>query len=124
MPATLFSLSGRLNEASARLPFAFAGLVAGFFLGLVPADQVFTGFGHPAVIIIALVLIVSRGLYRSGAIELVARHVLHWARSLQTHIGLMAAIAALLSSIMNNVAALALLMPVDRSPRYSGAWSP
>ncbi len=92
---------------------AFAGLVAGFFLGFIPAGKVFSGFGHPAVIIIALVLIVSRGLYRSGAIELVARQVLHWANSLQTHIGLMAAIAAVLSSIMNNVAALALLMPVD-----------
>jgi len=92
---------------------AFAGLVAAFFLGYVPSDKVFSGFGHPAVIIIALVLIVSRGLYRSGAIELVARQILRWATSLQAHIGLMASIAAALSSLMNNVAALALLMPVD-----------
>lgn len=92
---------------------AFAGLVAAFFLGYVPSDKVFSGFGHPAVIIIALVLIVSRGLYRSGAIELVARQILRWATSLQAHIGLMGSIAAALSSLMNNVAALALLMPVD-----------
>ncbi len=92
---------------------AFAGLVAGFFLGVIPSDQVFSGFGHPAVIIIALVLIISRGLYRSGAIEMLTRHLLDSARSLQGHIGVMATVSAVLSSIMNNVAALALLMPVD-----------
>ncbi len=92
---------------------AFAGLVAGFFLGVVPSGQVFSGFGHPAVIIIALVLIVSRGLFRSGAVELLTRQIHQWAYSMQAHIGLMATVAAALSSIMNNVAALALLMPVD-----------
>ena len=92
---------------------AFAALVVGFVAGVIPKDQVFTGFGHPAVIIIALVLIVSRGLLRSGAIEMVARRVMDSSRSLSGHIGLMAGIAAGLSAVMNNVAALALLMPVD-----------
>ncbi|MCW9049568.1 MAG: SLC13 family permease, partial [Deltaproteobacteria bacterium] len=41
---------------------AFAALVLAFLTGVIPKDQVFSGFGHPAVIIIALVLIVSRGL--------------------------------------------------------------
>ncbi|MDH3767920.1 MAG: SLC13 family permease, partial [Gammaproteobacteria bacterium] len=92
---------------------AFAGLVAAVFLGVVPADRFFSGFGHPAVVIIALVLIASRGLYRSGAIELIARQLTDSARSLQTHIGVMAAIAAALSSVINNVAALTLLMTID-----------
>ena len=60
-----------------------------------------------------LVLIVSRGLARSGAIELIARRVVDSSRGLNCHVGMMAGIAAVLSSIMNNVAALALLMPVD-----------
>jgi len=92
---------------------AFAGLVIAYLIGAVPADSVFSGFGHPAVAIIALVLIISRGLSRSGAIELLSRHLLDASRSLQAHVGIMAAISAALSSIMNNVAALALLMPLD-----------
>ena len=92
---------------------AFGALVAGYLLGVIPEAEVFSGFGHPAVIIIALVLIVSRGLSRSGAIEAVALRMLDSSRGLQAHIGLMAGISAVLSTVMNNVAALALLMPVD-----------
>ena len=51
---------------------AFMALTAALILGVVPTEQAFSGFGHPAVAIIALVLIVSRGLSRSGAIELLA----------------------------------------------------
>lgn len=92
---------------------AFTALVVAFMLGVVPKEEVFSGFGHPAVLIIALVLIVSRGLFRSGAIELLASRIMDSAHSLQTHIGIMTGISAALSSIMNNVAALALLMPMD-----------
>ncbi len=103
---------------------AFAALVIAFLAGVIPKEQVFSGFGHPAVIIIALVLIVSRGLSRSGAIEMLARQVVDSSRSLQKHIGVMAAISAALSSIMNNVAALALLMPVDMQAAQRAKRSP
>jgi di/tricarboxylate transporter len=92
---------------------AFAGLVVAYLIGVVPASQVFSGFGHPAVAIIALVLIVSRGLSRSGAIELLAHRLLDASRGVRLHISIMAGTAAALSSVMNNVAALALLMPLD-----------
>jgi di/tricarboxylate transporter len=92
---------------------AFSGLLIAYLIGAVPADSVFSGFGHPAVAIIALVLIISRGLSRSGAIELISRHLLDASRSLQAHVGVMATLSAALSSVMNNVAALALLMPLD-----------
>ena len=92
---------------------AFVALLAALLTGIVPADKAFSGFGHPAVIIIALVLIVSRGLSNSGAIELLARYVVSGSRKLAAHIGIMSALAAVLSALMNNVAALALLMPVD-----------
>jgi di/tricarboxylate transporter len=92
---------------------AFSGLLIAYLIGAVPADSVFSGFGHPAVAIIALVLIISRGLSRSGAIELLSRHLLDASRSLQAHVGIMATLSAALSSVMNNVAALALLMPLD-----------
>ena len=92
---------------------AFAALVLGAALGLVPADEVFSGFGHSAVAIIALVLIVSRGLSASGAVEMMASKVLDSARPVPLHIAVMAAVGAGLSAVINNVAALALLMPLD-----------
>jgi len=92
---------------------AFVALLAALLSGIVPVDKAFSGFGHPAVVIIALVLIVSRGLSNSGAIELLARHVVSRSRKLAAHIGIMSSLAAVLSAMMNNVAALALLMPVD-----------
>ncbi|MGB5261248.1 MAG: SLC13 family permease, partial [Gammaproteobacteria bacterium] len=92
---------------------AFIALTVALLLGVVPKDQAFSGFGHPATIIIALVLIVSKGLSNSGVVELVARQVSRFSQSVQTHITAMAGIAAGLSAVMNNVAALALLMPVD-----------
>lgn len=103
---------------------AFAALAIAFIAGVIPKDQVFSGFGHPAVVIIALVLIVSRGLSRSGAIEMLSRRVVDSSRSLQKHIGIMAGISAALSSVMNNVAALALLMPVDLQAAQRAGRSP
>ncbi len=92
---------------------AFGALLAALLAGIVPTDLAFSGFGHPATIIIALVLIVSRGLFNSGAIELLARFVIDGSRKLGMHVAIMSSLAAVLSAIMNNVAALALLMPVD-----------
>jgi di/tricarboxylate transporter len=103
---------------------AFGALALAAVMGLVPTNQIFSGFGHPAVVIIALVLVVSRGLSRSGAIDLLARPVLSASRSLQAHIGIMAGLAAALSTAMNNVAALALLMPLDLQAARKAKRSP
>ncbi len=103
---------------------AFGSLVVGYIGGAVPKDAVFSGFGHPATIIIALVLIISNGLMRSGAIEVLARHLVDASRSLGLHIGVMSAIGAGLSAVMNNVAALALLMPVDMQAARKAERSP
>jgi len=92
---------------------AFVALLAALLTGIVPVEKAFSGFGHPATVIIALVLIVSRGLSNSGAIEIVVRHLVDASRKLSTHITIMSGLAAGLSALMNNVAALALLMPVD-----------
>jgi len=92
---------------------AFGALVVAVGLGVVDQKHAFEGFGHPAVIIIALVLVVSRGLVNSGAIEAVARHVVDASRSLFSHIAIMAGVGAALSTVMNNVGALALMMPLD-----------
>ena len=89
-----------------------------------PKEQAFSGFGHPATVIIALVLVVSRGLSNSGVIEMVARYLVDASRRLAMHITIMSGLAASLSALMNNVAALALLMPVDRQAARKAGRSP
>ena len=103
---------------------AFVALLVAILTGLVPTEDAFSGFGHPATVIIALVLVVSRGLSNSGAIEMVARYVVDASRKLSTHITVMSGLAAALSAIMNNVAALALLMPVDMQAAKKAGRSP
>lgn len=103
---------------------AFVALLAALLTGIIPKAEAFSGFGHPATVIIALVLIISRGLSNSGVIELLARYIVDSARRLAGHITIMAALAASLSAVMNNVAALALLMPVDLQAAKKAGRSP
>ncbi len=92
---------------------AFTALMVGVILGVVPKEDAFSGFGHPATLIVALVLVVSAGLVRSGAVFLITRTMVDSSRAMGAHIALMGGIGGVLSAFMNNVAALALLMPVD-----------
>ncbi len=103
---------------------AISALMIGLLSGIVPVDAAFSGFGHPATVIIALVLILSRALSNSGAVELVARQVMERAHGLFAHIALMSGIGAAFSALINNVAALALLMPVDIQAAHREGRSP
>ena len=103
---------------------AFSALLVAVVSGVVPVSDAFSGFGHPAVVVIALVLIVSRGLFNSGVIELLSHYLLDASRKLGAHIGVMAGFAAVLSAAMNNVAALALLMPLDMQAAAKAKRSP
>src|SRR5690625_1341188 len=55
---------------------ALAALLTAVLLGLVPAEEAFLGFGHPAVITVAAVLVLSRGFERSGLVDLIAEQAL------------------------------------------------
>jgi di/tricarboxylate transporter len=91
---------------------AIASLLACVIAGLVPTADAFNGFGHPAVITVACVLVLSRGLQNSGAAEMLTQRVLPQASGPTLTIAALTALAAALSAFMNNVGALALLMPV------------
>ncbi|MBT8441882.1 MAG: SLC13 family permease, partial [Gammaproteobacteria bacterium] len=103
---------------------AFGALIVGVLIGAVPAANAFSGFGHPATIIVALVLVVSKGLSNSGAIELISKNLVDASRSLRAHIAVMASFSAALSAVMNNVAALAMLMPIDIQVAHRAKRSP
>ncbi|MEQ9170779.1 MAG: SLC13 family permease [Rhodospirillales bacterium] len=90
---------------------AFTVLLAAVVLGLVPAHDAFSGFGHPATITVAAILVLSHTLARTGASEILARIIERSATGMARHIAVLSGLGALMSSVMNNVAALGLLMP-------------
>ena len=91
---------------------AAGALLACVLAGLLPAPEAFAGFGHPAVITVACVLVLSRGLQTSGAVDALSRDVLPAKAGIAVSMAALIGLGALLSSFMNNVGAMALLMPV------------
>jgi len=91
---------------------AAAALLTCVLAGLVAPAEAFSGFGHPAVITVACVLVLSRGLQTSGAVHALARAVLPTGGGRTLSLAALIGLGALLSSFMNNVGAMALLMPV------------
>ena len=91
---------------------AMAALLACVLAGVVPANDAFSGFGHPAVITVACVLVIGYGLQISGAVEGLTKRLLPTSAGPTLSIMALIGLAAVLSGFMNNVGALALLMPV------------
>jgi len=91
---------------------AVGALLACVLAGLVVPAEAFTGFGHPAVITVACVLVLSQGLQTSGAVDALTRRLLPAKAGPTLSIAALTALVAILSGFMNNVGALALLMPV------------
>jgi di/tricarboxylate transporter len=91
---------------------ALLALMACVVTGLVPAEDAFAGFGHPAVITVACVLILSQGLQNTGAVDWLARALLPATAGRLASMAALMGLGALLSGFMNNVGAMALLMPV------------
>jgi di/tricarboxylate transporter len=91
---------------------ALAALLLVFIAGLVPAREVFLGFGHPAVITVAAVLVISRGLLNAGVVDSLSRYLAQVGHNPTLQVAALTGIVILCSGFMNNVGALALLMPV------------
>jgi di/tricarboxylate transporter len=91
---------------------ALGALLACVLTGLVPSEHAFAGFGHPAVITVACILVLSRGLQNSGVVDALTRRVLPAKAGPTLTIAALTGLATVLSGFMNNVGALALLMPV------------
>ncbi len=91
---------------------AVMALLALVVAGVVDGDDAFDGFGHPAVVTVAAVLVISRGLRNSGVVDLMSRLLSSVGNSWKLHNGILMTSVAVASAFMNNVGALALMMPV------------
>ena len=91
---------------------AILALLATAIAGLVAAQEVFLGFGHPAVITVIAVLVISRGLHSAGVVDMIAGWLSPLIERPQVHLGALTLTCGFCSAFMNNVGALAILMPV------------
>lgn len=91
---------------------ALGALLALVVPGIVEPAEAFLGFGHPAVVTVAAVLVISRGLERAGVVELVSRGMARVGERLVLQVSALTLLVAVFSAFMNNVGALALFLPV------------
>ena len=91
---------------------AMLALLAVAIAGLVPTEELFAGFGHPAVITVAAVLVISQGLVNGGVVDNIARLLGKIGHRPTLQVLTLTSVVALCSGFINNVGALALLMPV------------
>ncbi|MFW6007257.1 MAG: SLC13 family permease, partial [Halanaerobiales bacterium] len=101
-----------------KLRYDLVALLALLIIGIgdiIPAEQIFTGLGHPAVITVVGVLVVSRALLNAGIVDYIANLILKKGKGTFSQIASLTGISALSSSFMNNVGALSLFMPVTLS---------
>ena len=103
---------------------AMLGLLLLVVAGIISAEEAFIGYGHPAVVTVAAVLICSLGLQNSGVVDLLARWISGVGENLSLQLATLCGLAALSSAFMNNVGALAIFMPVAIRMAHKSERSP
>ena len=87
-------------------------LLLAWVTGLVTLEEALAGFGAPAVLIVAAVLVVGRAVEYTGAAQAMTGIFVPKVRFASIRIGGVLLMGALLSAFMNNIAALAITMPI------------
>jgi di/tricarboxylate transporter len=87
-------------------------LLLAWVTGLVSFEEALAGFGSPAVVIVAAVLVLGRAVELTGAAQAMTSWLVPNVRFFSVRIGGVMLMGALLSAFMNNIAALAITMPV------------
>ena len=83
--------------------------------GVISAEDLFSGFSHPAVITVLSVLVISHAMIQSGLVEHFVMLLNKKTKSVFTKILALMLVTGFLSAFMNNVGALALVLPVALS---------
>jgi di/tricarboxylate transporter len=91
---------------------ALMALMSLVILKAIPYSLAFSGFSNPAVITVACVMVLTHTITRSGILDSMVNHLSRLTKTPILHVGILCLIAAVLSAFMNNVGALALMMPV------------
>ena len=91
---------------------------------IIDPSKIFNGFGHPAVITVALVLIISHAMKNSGIIDILSRQIRPFIKNKEIHIASLSGTIAILSGFINNVGALALMLPVTLKTAWEHKRSP
>ncbi len=103
---------------------ALGALLAATLAGLVAPEEAFAGLGHPAVVTVASVLVLSKSLVNAGTVDVIARGLSRVGNRPVVQMGALTLVVAVLSSFMNDVGAVALLLPVAAWMARRGGYSP
>ena len=99
-------------------------LMASVFAGVVPVDHAFEGFSHPAVITVACVLVISQALQASGVVGFFLTHLGRFRQTARTQLAANCVTTSVLSAFMNNIGALALMLPITMRDARKAKRSP
>lgn len=91
---------------------AFFALMSLVIIGIIPASEAFTGFSNPAVITVACVMVITQALSQSGVVDHIVNKLTPMTNHETLHLSSLVVLTAILSAFMNNIGALALMMPV------------
>ena len=91
---------------------ALIALLIVVITGLIPIEKAFSGFSNPAVITVATVFILSRALQNSGVVDVIGQWLSRIEGGITIQLAALTVIITIFSAFMNNVGALALLLPV------------
>jgi di/tricarboxylate transporter len=103
---------------------ALLALLTLTIIGIIPGDEAFSGFGHPAVITVAAVLVLSRALMNSGIVDSISRFMTRNNQTQTVQLAVLVTTVTVCSAFMNNIGALALFMPVAIRMARKGGTSP
>ena len=92
--------------------------------GFIEPNKAFSGFAHPAVVTVALVLLISKGLEKSGFILIIENKIQKIAHNQTQFMIVLTLLAAVLSSFMNNIGAMAMLLPITLGICQKMSWNP
>ena len=114
----IFFISGKY-----RYDYVSLGALALLILfDVIKIENAFVGFAHPAVITVALVLLISKGLQDAGLSAVTGNIIGRFSPTETQFLFLIMFIAAVLSSFINNIGAMALLLPITLSTCQKMGW--
>jgi len=103
---------------------AMLALLVGVAIGIVPPGEAFKGFSDDIVIIVGSALVLSAAVARSRVIERVLARVMPVLGSVQSQVVLLVVVVAVMSAIIKNIGALAMMLPIAYQLARKGGHSP